>query len=329
MRKCSVDGCENKHYGRGYCNKHLKRFNKYDDPLLGGRMIHHCEISGCDDIVHAKGWCSMHYQRHLKWSDPLKSLNDEARHCNVTDCENKHSGKGYCKRHYDALKRGDDPHNYTRRGSQYNKRVVIIRDGVGVITLSDGREAFISPEDVDLVRNFNWCPIVSKVSTRRLVYAATNVRCEGAGEKTKYASLYLHRHLMSQGRTLTRKDQVDHIDGDGLNCRRNNMRIVTHSINLLNHHQLDSRNTSGYNGIHWSKRWKRWLAVVRVTGKGKNRRWCRHYVDKIEAAEARDLAVLSIHGDGILSQSLNFPEKYEEYQASIISKRDLWDNYES
>ena len=29
MRTCSIEGCENKHYGKGYCRKHYKQFRKY------------------------------------------------------------------------------------------------------------------------------------------------------------------------------------------------------------------------------------------------------------------------------------------------------------
>ena len=35
-RACSVNGCDRKHKGRGFCELHLKRFRKHGDPLLGG-----------------------------------------------------------------------------------------------------------------------------------------------------------------------------------------------------------------------------------------------------------------------------------------------------
>ena len=33
MRKCSIEGCEGKHFGRSYCNKHYKKMKRYGDPL--------------------------------------------------------------------------------------------------------------------------------------------------------------------------------------------------------------------------------------------------------------------------------------------------------
>lgn len=29
MKKCSVEGCNNKHSGHGYCDKHLKQMKRY------------------------------------------------------------------------------------------------------------------------------------------------------------------------------------------------------------------------------------------------------------------------------------------------------------
>lgn len=34
-RQCAVDGCPDRRRGRGYCNKHLKRFREHGDPLAG------------------------------------------------------------------------------------------------------------------------------------------------------------------------------------------------------------------------------------------------------------------------------------------------------
>lgn len=36
MRGCDVEGCDQPHRGRGYCNAHLLRFQRHGDPLAGG-----------------------------------------------------------------------------------------------------------------------------------------------------------------------------------------------------------------------------------------------------------------------------------------------------
>lgn len=55
-RKCSVEGCNDKHYGRGYCIRHYQRWRKFGSPLLGGivrgstlAFINQCVKSPPDD----------------------------------------------------------------------------------------------------------------------------------------------------------------------------------------------------------------------------------------------------------------------------------------
>lgn len=60
--------------------------------------------------------------------------------------------------------------------------------------------------------------------------------------------------------------EVDHIDGDGVNNRRENLRLATTKENQRNR-KLTVRNTSGFKGVTWCKRTKKWLAQIRVNYK--------------------------------------------------------------
>jgi hypothetical protein len=61
-------------------------------------------------------------------------------------------------------------------------------------------------------------------------------------------------------------EHVDHIDGNGLNNCRNNLREVDCKENNKNM-PMPSNNTSGYTGVRWHKPTQKWQARIRVNGK--------------------------------------------------------------
>lgn len=83
-------------------------------------------------------------------------------------------------------------------------------------------------------------------------------------QKTK--SYLAHRlvFLYSDGH-LPAKD-VDHIDGNGLNNCKNNLREVTALENHKNY-PMQSNNTSGCVGVCWSKASQKWHSQIQVSGK--------------------------------------------------------------
>jgi hypothetical protein len=81
--------------------------------------------------------------------------------------------------------------------------------------------------------------------------------------------IMMHRAIMEKllGRSLEKNEQIDHIDGNGLNNKKSNLRVVNRRENSQNRHEFK---TSEYPGVSWNKRDKVWVAKIQVGKKHKN-----------------------------------------------------------
>jgi 5-methylcytosine-specific restriction endonuclease McrA len=114
-RTCSIDGCETKHFGRGWCQKHYLRWRNHGDPLRERPPREKpCKVDGCDGIAGkpgtARGWCASHYQRWQKWGDPLgeRALVNVGS-CAIDGCDKPAKSMGWCVTHYSRYHRKGDP----------------------------------------------------------------------------------------------------------------------------------------------------------------------------------------------------------------------------
>lgn len=99
----------------------------------------------------------------------------------------------------------------------------------------------------------------------------------------------LHRFLMKE--SLRDGLEVEHVSGNGLDCRRHNMKVVTHQENLQNI-QRDTSNrkrpkTSRYRGVTWDKNQERWVAQVAPNSRHV---FLGRFDDELEAARVAALA---------------------------------------
>lgn len=124
------------------------------------------------------------------------------------------------------------------------------------IPLGQGAAVLLSNEDADLTQ-YPWYPAVRN---ERLAYAACWTHKD---ENGKWVRQFLHRMVMErvEGRKLDSREHVDHIDNNGLNNTRENLRIVNTSQNGANR-RLSTRNKSGYKGVSWNTQTRKWCACI-------------------------------------------------------------------
>ncbi len=69
------------------------------------------------------------------------------------------------------------------------------------------------------------------------------------------------------GRQLKRTEHIDHIDGNPLNNRVENLRLASHKQNLRNQQVQRRPKSSRYKGVLWDKSIRMWRATIKVDGK--------------------------------------------------------------
>jgi len=99
MRTCNVEGCNEKHYGKGYCQRHYNQ--KYKNrPFTDKKQIpERCTLEGCNNPHRSLGYCDKHYMQFYR-GHPFTPNKEKDRHCSIEGCNNKHYGKGFCAYHY-------------------------------------------------------------------------------------------------------------------------------------------------------------------------------------------------------------------------------------
>ena len=61
MRECIFPGCDGKHYAKGFCEKHYRRWKRGAGHWKGYLDQETC--IACPEKVYAKGLCKNHYQQ--------------------------------------------------------------------------------------------------------------------------------------------------------------------------------------------------------------------------------------------------------------------------
>lgn len=151
------------------------------------------------------------------------------------------------------------------------------------IRLTKGKEALVDDEDYDHLMQWKW------------QYRQTDggggyaTRTQRSGDHRK--AVWMH-HVVADRMGLETGDEYDHIDRNGLNNCRNNLRPATASQNCAN--RRPRRNGSGYRGVYWYPRYRKWNAMIRVKGRIHN---LGYFQSRVEAAKAYNEAAKQHFGE--------------------------------
>lgn len=168
------------------------------------------------------------------------------------------------------------------------------------IPLTKGQVTLIDDVDADL-SNLNWYASFNPTYGDGGAYIA--VRREN-WVNGKRPTTVLHRVILGRilNRLLSSNEQVDHINRNPLDNRRENLRIATGSQNSSNQSKR-KKCTSDYKGVSWYKRIGKWNSRITVEGKHV---FLGYYGEEIEAAKAYDKAAKELHKEFAV---LNFPDR--------------------
>lgn len=138
------------------------------------------------------------------------------------------------------------------------------------IKLPCGLVALIDDQDFNLIKGKTW----NSIKSRNVVYA-------------RFGRTYMHRLIMGAGKG----QMIDHINGNGLDNRRENLRFAGHQLNRANSRVLNRKKTCKYVGV--SDRGGKFCVQMKVDGKNK---FYQGFKTAEDAALFYNARALEIHG---------------------------------
>ena len=149
------------------------------------------------------------------------------------------------------------------------------------IPLTKGLVAIVDDEDYDFINQFKWCADDRGGYCR----AMRGIHCG-----KKYTTQRMHRLLLNPPKGM----EVDHINHNGLDNRRCNLRICTHAQNQHNQQKQRRRKLSQFKGVSLAGTDVKWRAFIHLDSRFLS---LGYFHSEIDAAKAYDEAAKKYHGE--------------------------------
>lgn len=142
------------------------------------------------------------------------------------------------------------------------------------IQLTKGKVALVDDEDYDYLNQWKWFCRTPKNN---------NYAVRGVFNGKNMSIIHMHRIIMN----ITDSNMVvDHIDHDGLNNQKCNLRIASKKQNQANR-RSSKKSKSKYLGVYWNKNINKWYAQL---GNNKKKTYLGSFNSEEDAAKAYDKA---------------------------------------
>jgi len=143
------------------------------------------------------------------------------------------------------------------------------------------KNMFIDGDDLEKIINYKLTVHNKKGS--ELFYVITSIK-----NNDKFKTVGIHRIIMQCPDGM----DVDHINHNPLDNRKENLRICTRSQNIMNSRKLRNNVTSKYKGVHFQKNRKKYRSRIMVNG---IRYEVGSFDKEIDALNAYNEAALKYH----------------------------------
>ncbi len=153
------------------------------------------------------------------------------------------------------------------------------------VELSGGKESVIDAIDADKVAGYKWHCVRSGTKVNHRWYARRRIE-KGHGQTIVLSRLLLNA---AQG------EQVDHINGNTLDNRRENLRICTSQQNSQNQKKTPKACTSKYKGVCWNKSSSKWMVYIRPPNE--KLRHLGYFDFEVDAAKVYNEEALKLFGE--------------------------------
>ncbi len=157
------------------------------------------------------------------------------------------------------------------------------------IQLTQGQIAIVDDEDYEYLSQWKWC---AHYDPKSKVYYAIRSSSRFLGKRNV---IRMHRLVMGNPENL----EIDHIDANGLNNQKNNLRACTHVQNIQNRKKYKN-SANKYKGV--KSNYHKWMG--RITSGGEQI-YLGNFNTPEEAARAYDKKAIELFGE---FANLNFPD---------------------